>query len=174
MNSRKGKPEGQVHALVSYRELSQVQWKLEYILVQELGLLLFKSQNSVQLFVTPWTVACQAPLSMRFPIQEYWSGLHFPSPGVFPTQESNLQWQEDSLPLNYLGSPFGKILRSKIAGLYGSSIFNFLRLMHTVFHSKYTNLLSHQQCRQVSPFPTHSPAFIIYRFFDVGHSDCVR
>ena len=38
----------------------------------------------VQLFATPWTVACQAPLFMRFPRQEYWSGLPFPSPGVFP------------------------------------------------------------------------------------------
>ena len=47
MNSRKGKPEGQVHAHVSYGELSQLQWKLEYILVQKLGLLLFKSRNSV-------------------------------------------------------------------------------------------------------------------------------
>ena len=34
-------------------------------------------------FVTSWTVACQAPLSMGFPGQEYWSGLPFPSPGVF-------------------------------------------------------------------------------------------
>ena len=32
-------------------------------------------------FVTPWTVACQAPLSMGFPRQEYWSGLPCPSPG---------------------------------------------------------------------------------------------
>ena len=30
---------------------------------------------------TPWTVACQAPLSMGFSWQEYWSGLSFPSPG---------------------------------------------------------------------------------------------
>ena len=35
-------------------------------------------------FVTPWTVACQAPLSMGFPRQEYWSGLPFPSPGDPP------------------------------------------------------------------------------------------
>ena len=35
-------------------------------------------------FVTPWTVACQAPLSMRFPRQECWSGLPFPSPGDLP------------------------------------------------------------------------------------------
>ena len=32
-------------------------------------------------FATPWTVACQAPLSMGFPRQEYWSGLPFPSSG---------------------------------------------------------------------------------------------
>ena len=32
-------------------------------------------------FVTPWTVAYQAPLSTGFPRQEYWSGLPFPSPG---------------------------------------------------------------------------------------------
>ena len=32
-------------------------------------------------FVTPWTVAYQAPLSMGFPRQAYWSGLPFPSPG---------------------------------------------------------------------------------------------
>ena len=31
--------------------------------------------------VTPWTVACQAPLSVGFSRQEYWSGLPFPSPG---------------------------------------------------------------------------------------------
>ena len=35
-------------------------------------------------FATPWTVALQAPLSMGFPRQEYWSGLPFPSPGDLP------------------------------------------------------------------------------------------
>ena len=37
--------------------------------------------NCVQLFVTPWTVAHQAPLYMGFPRQEYQSGLPFPPPG---------------------------------------------------------------------------------------------
>ena len=37
--------------------------------------------SHVQLFVTPWTVVGQAPLSMGFPRQEYWSRLSFPSPG---------------------------------------------------------------------------------------------
>ena len=35
----------------------------------------------VQLFVTLWTIACQAPLSMGFSRQEYWSGLPCPPPG---------------------------------------------------------------------------------------------
>ena len=34
--------------------------------------------------MTPWTVACQAPLSIGFPRQEYWSELPFPSPGDLP------------------------------------------------------------------------------------------
>ena len=38
-------------------------------------------------FATPWTVACQVPLSMRFPRQDYWSGLPFPSPGDLPSPE---------------------------------------------------------------------------------------
>ena len=38
----------------------------------------------VLLFVTPWTVACQAPLSMYFSRQEYWSGLPFSLPGHLP------------------------------------------------------------------------------------------
>ena len=39
-----------------------------------------KSINHVQLFATPWTVAYQAPLSMGFSREEYWSGLPLPSP----------------------------------------------------------------------------------------------
>ena len=35
-------------------------------------------------FTTPWTLACQAPLSMGFSRQEHWSGLPFPSPGDLP------------------------------------------------------------------------------------------
>ena len=38
----------------------------------------------VQLFAAPWTVACQAPLSMEFSRQEYWSVLPFPIPGNLP------------------------------------------------------------------------------------------
>ena len=43
-----------------------------------------KSLSRVLLFATPWTIACQAPPSMGFSRQEYWSGLPFPSPGDLP------------------------------------------------------------------------------------------
>ena len=43
-----------------------------------------QSLSPVQLFVTPWTVACQAPLPIGFSQQEYWSGLPFPPPGFLP------------------------------------------------------------------------------------------
>ena len=43
-----------------------------------------KSLSHVRLFETPWTVAYQAPPSMGFSRQEYWSGLPFPSPGDLP------------------------------------------------------------------------------------------
>ena len=43
-----------------------------------------KSLSCVRLFVTPWTVAHQAPPFMEFSKQEYWSGFPFPSPGDLP------------------------------------------------------------------------------------------
>ena len=43
-----------------------------------------ESLSLVRLFATPWTAAYQAPLSMQFSRQEYWSGLPFPSPGDLP------------------------------------------------------------------------------------------
>ena len=46
-----------------------------------------KSLSRVQLFETPWTVAYQAPQSMEFSRQEYWSGLPFPPPGDLPNSE---------------------------------------------------------------------------------------
>ena len=67
-------------------------------------LLLF---SCVQLFGTPQTVAHQAPLSMGFPRQEYWSGCHFLLQRIFPNQGSNLcllHWQADSLPLSHQGN----------------------------------------------------------------------
>ena len=66
--------------------------------------------SRVQLFGTH--VAQQAPLSMGFPRQEYWSWLPFPPPRDLPDPGSNLSlpsWQVDSLPLSHLGSPAMRI-----------------------------------------------------------------
>ena len=40
--------------------------------------------SHARFFATPWTIAHQVPLSIRFPRQEYWSGLPFPTPGDLP------------------------------------------------------------------------------------------
>ena len=62
--------------------------------------------------MTPWTVAHQAPLSMGFPRQEYWSGLPVLSSGDLPNPEIEPVTparQADSLPLGHLGSSSKKV-----------------------------------------------------------------
>ena len=66
-----------------------------------------KSLSRVRLFATPWTVAYQAPRSMGFSRQEYWSGLPFPSPGDLPNpgiEPGSPALQTDTLPSEPLGS----------------------------------------------------------------------
>ena len=66
-----------------------------------------KSLSHVRLFATPWTVAYQAPLSMGFSRQEYWSRLPFPSPGDLPDpgiKPRSLALQADALPSEPPGS----------------------------------------------------------------------
>ena len=70
-----------------------VSWIYIHVVVQLL--------SCVQLYVTPWTVALQAPLSLRFSRQEYRSGQTFPSPGDLPNlgiKPRSPTLQEDSLP----------------------------------------------------------------------------
>ena len=68
---------------------------------------ILKHFRHVPNFAIPWTVALQAPLSMGFPRQEYWSGLPFPPPGdlpnpaIKPTCPLGPILQADSLPLSY-------------------------------------------------------------------------
>ena len=59
----------------------------------------------VQLFVTPWTVAHQAPLSMGFSRQEYWGG--FPDPGIEPRSPV---LQADALTSEPPGKPIGYLV----------------------------------------------------------------
>ena len=67
-----------------------------------------QSLSRVCLFATPWTVAKQAPLSMGFPRQEYWSGLPYPSPGDLPEpgiKPASSALQAYSLLLGHQGIP---------------------------------------------------------------------
>ena len=69
----------QIFAIISGDSEKQA-WEI-YTIMNELQRASLELSYS---FVTPWTIACQAPLSMRFPRQEYWSRLPFPSPGNLP------------------------------------------------------------------------------------------
>ena len=67
--------------------------------------------SCVRLFVTTWTVACQAPLFLGLSRQEYWRGLPFPSPedlpdpGIKPVSPMSPALQADSFLLSHWRSP---------------------------------------------------------------------
>ena len=72
-------------------------------------------------FVNPWTVACQAPLSVGFSRQEYWSELLFPSPGYLldpGIKPRSPVWQADSLTTEPVGEPSVCLymLKKKVGG----------------------------------------------------------
>ena len=77
--------------------------------------------SRVQLFVTPLTVAYEAPLSLEFSRQEYWSGLPFPSPGALPDPGIKLgspALQADALPSDPPQFGFSLILKSVIFTIF--------------------------------------------------------
>ena len=69
-----------------------------------------KLVSCVWLFATPWTVACQALLSLKFPRQEYWSGLPFHSPGDLPKPKSPAL-QADSFQSESPGKPIPVLVK---------------------------------------------------------------
>ena len=75
-----------------------------------------KSLSRVQLFVTPWTVACEAPPSMEFSRQEYWSGLPFPV-GFNLCLQGRLQ-PYILIGLSYVSLLFVQIVMSPLTTIY--------------------------------------------------------
>ena len=92
--------------ITSHTYLSAGVWEsLSYILLHSRVVSHF---SHVQLFASLWTVAPQAPLSLGFSRQEYWSGLPCPSPGDLPDPEIKPRaptLQADSLPAELQGKP---------------------------------------------------------------------
>ena len=72
--------------------------------------------QSCSTLVTPWTVACQAPLPVEFSRQEYWRGLPLPSPGDLPSpglEPRSPELQADSIPTELLGKPWRLLKRTQ-------------------------------------------------------------
>ena len=82
----------QFNKAINANTFQLVQAKLSHQIVNQISFIAklsygqFRAQllSHVQLFVTPWTVACQAPLSMRLSRQSYWKVFPFPPPGDLP------------------------------------------------------------------------------------------
>ena len=111
-----------------------------------------QSLSCVQLFVTSWTVACQAPLSMGFSRQEHWSGLPFPSPGDLPKpglKSTSLAWPVGSLPPHHLGSPHTTLDLSQevfcllLLTVYYSLVLLAMKIQSSGTHFPFSTALCH-------------------------------
>ena len=112
-----------------------------------------KSLRRVQLFVTPWTVDYQAPPSMGFSRQEYWSGLPFPSPGDLPDpgiKSGSPSLQADTL----LSEPPGKPSSAKYWQLnlqkFPGFCYAFHHLSETILTEAHITLLQSVHQRLLS------------------------
>ena len=96
--------------------------------------------SHVWLFVTPWTVAHQTPLSMGLSRQKYWSGLpcpppgDLPDPGIEPRSPASPVLQVDSLPTEPPGKPPILWYVSLIQSFYDRIIFHCMDIPHLFIH----------------------------------------
>ena len=98
-------------------------------------------------FQTPWTEAQEAPVSIRFPRQEYWNELSFPSPRDLPDpgiKSVSPAWQVDPLPLTHQGSPWNFFEKTDFYTCY------FLHLQ--IHRLKKKSCFYPSFCYQSSPF----------------------
>ena len=98
------------------------------------GIVTWNSLSHIHIFATAWAVACQAPLSMQFSSQEYWSGLPFPFPGDLPDPEIEpglLYCKQTLYHLSHQGSPYWGICHIQIVAHisvhFSSSVSSSLR-----------------------------------------------
>ena len=122
----------------------------------------WKLLSHVWLFATPWTVACQAPLSMEFSRPEYWSGLPFPSPADLPNlrvEPRSPALQVNSLPSEPPGKSPTKNIQSLVSSVsqpgnpfQGLHLCLSLSHMHTQNHAKHIG--THMHTCLLSPMPS--------------------
>ena len=98
----------------SHRGSGRAQLRI-FLIIRTLHACVLSLFGHVQLCVTLWTIAHQAPLSMGLSRQEYWSGLpcpppgDLPDPGIKPASPVSPALQADSLPLGHQGSPINSL-----------------------------------------------------------------
>ena len=105
-----------------------------------------KLLSRVRLFATLWTVAYQAPLSVGFSRQEYWSGLPFPSPGDLPNpgiKPRSPTLQADTLPSEPPGKPYHTYL-------WVSSVIMDFNVPHHFVHFAYYFYNLFTICKSIS------------------------
>ena len=105
-------------------------------------------------FATPWTVARQAPLSMGFSGQEYWSGLPFPSPGDLPDPRIELASPTSSALAGgfFTTKLSGKPMKVKVKSL--SRVRLFATPWTVAYHAPLSMGFSRQEYRSGLPFPS--------------------
>ena len=96
-----------------------------------------KSLSRVRLFATPWTVTYQAPPSMGFSRQEYWSGLPFPSAGDLPDpgiEAGSPALQADALTSEAPGKPpfWIQVIKREMK-VWINNISRLISLTHPIF-----------------------------------------
>ena len=124
-----------------------------------------KSPSRVRLFATPWTAASQAPPSMGFSRQEYWSGLSFPSPRDLPDsgiEPGSPALQADALPSKPPGKPNLMGIRPICISLIITFISPFVLLFggnHLIIYPLSTVLSSHRFAEIIYLFYFFLPAY---------------
>ena len=125
--------------------------------------------------MAPRTLACQTPLSVEFPRQEYWTAV-----AISYSRESS--WPGDRTQVSYVSRIRRRILalyrympRSGNAGAYSNYFSFFERNLHTIFHSGCSSLYSCQQCERRGPFSAHPLQHLLFiDFLMMAILTCMR